>query len=117
VRRLTGREKRTNDEKRGGRGGRGRCSPLSLSRCPLLLFSSFPYLHGRVDELVEGVQLLADEALVLKEGGDDGPGVLLENEKNESRLERERPGGRAHGFCCLFLSAASRSTLGASLPA
>jgi hypothetical protein len=34
-------------------------------------------LHGVLNELVEGVELLADEALLLEVGGDDGPGVLL----------------------------------------
>lgn len=34
-------------------------------------------LHGVLNELVEGVELLADEALLLEVGGDDGPGILL----------------------------------------
>lgn len=34
-------------------------------------------LHGVLDELVEGVELLAHEALLLEVGGDDGPGVVL----------------------------------------
>ena len=35
-------------------------------------------LHVGVDELVEGVQLLPHQALLLKEGVDDCPGILLQ---------------------------------------
>lgn len=35
------------------------------------------FLHGVLDKLVEGVKLLAHEALLLEVGADDRPGVLL----------------------------------------
>lgn len=34
-------------------------------------------LHSVLNELVEGVELLADQALLFEVGGDDGPGVFL----------------------------------------
>ena len=45
-------------------------------------------LHRGVDELIEGVELLADEALVLEEGRDDGPGVLLRVKFARGEVER-----------------------------
>jgi hypothetical protein len=63
--------------KKSGRAG----GPVPPSLSSLLLrLRARTHLHGRVDELIERVQLLADQALVLEESGDDGPGVLLEND-------------------------------------
>ncbi len=35
------------------------------------------FLHITVDELIEGVQLLPDQALLLEKCGDNGPSVFL----------------------------------------
>ena len=41
------------------------------------LLSILTHLHVRVDELIEGVQLLPDKTLLLKVRGNDRPCILL----------------------------------------
>ena len=54
-----------------------------LLRCDnVLVVLVHDLLHLRVDELIEGLELLPHQALLLKVGRDDGPRVLLRPRRN-----------------------------------